>query len=166
MVVGKELDRILTLLRNKIREKGFTQLEVQETLGWGRSYISQLLTKQKSLRVEQVLLILDVIGVDPADFFGELYHFAAEAGTRGTERQLAAGGAAEALVGGSEGQASETAIVTEFLQGFKELKAMMRGLVRLLVDRSLITVDDLSEAVQAGDEDDGGETGGDHRSGS
>lgn len=73
--VEKEIDRILTLLRNKIREQGFTQLQVQAELEWGRSYISQLLTKQKSLRVEQVLRILDVIGVEPAEFFAELYGF-------------------------------------------------------------------------------------------
>ena len=70
---ARQLDRVLTLLRNKIRERGFTQLEVQEALGWGRSYISQLLTKQKSLRVEQVLLILNVISVSPADFYAELF---------------------------------------------------------------------------------------------
>ena len=70
-----EVDRYLTLLRNKIREHGFTQLEVQEALGWGRSYISQLLTKQKALRVEQVLLVLDVIGLTPSEFFAELYRF-------------------------------------------------------------------------------------------
>ena len=75
ITVERELESVLTLLRNKIRERGFTQLEVQEALGWGRSYISQLLTKQKSLRIEQVLLILNVIGVDPSEFFGELYHF-------------------------------------------------------------------------------------------
>ncbi|NIQ93618.1 MAG: helix-turn-helix transcriptional regulator, partial [Desulfuromonadales bacterium] len=63
--IEKEVDRILTLLRNKIRERGFTQLEVQEKLNWGRSYISQLLTKQKSLRVEQVLMILETINVNP-----------------------------------------------------------------------------------------------------
>ena len=34
-----------------------------------RSYVTQLLMKQKALRVEQVLLILKVIGVDPAEFF-------------------------------------------------------------------------------------------------
>ena len=54
--VERDLDRILSLLRNRIRERGFTQLEVQETLGWGRSYISQLVTRQKSLRVEHVLM--------------------------------------------------------------------------------------------------------------
>ena len=86
MEAERELDRVLTLLRNKIRERGFTQLEVQEALSWGRSYISQLLTKQKSLRVEQVLLILEVIGVKPGEFFGELYHFPqGEAPRRGGE---------------------------------------------------------------------------------
>ena len=73
--VERELDRILTRLRNALRERGYTHLEVQEVLGWGRSYISQLLTKQKSLRVEQILKILNVINVDPADFFGETFQF-------------------------------------------------------------------------------------------
>ncbi len=72
-LVQTEIDRVLTLLRNKIRERGFTQLEVQEALSWGRSYISQLLTKQKSTRYEQILLILDVIGVEPRDFFADLF---------------------------------------------------------------------------------------------
>ncbi len=35
--VERDLDRILTGLRNAIRERGFTQLEAQEVLGWGRS---------------------------------------------------------------------------------------------------------------------------------
>ena len=73
--VDRDLDRILTLLRNRIRERGFNQLEVQKVLGWGRSYISQLLTRQKCLRIEQVLLILKVIDVDPAEFWGEIYQF-------------------------------------------------------------------------------------------
>lgn len=71
--VEREIRRILDHLRRKIRDQGFTQLEVQEDLGWGRSYISQLVTGQKSLRMDQLLLILDVIGVQPGEFFGELY---------------------------------------------------------------------------------------------
>ena len=63
--VDREVDRYLTLLGNLIRRQGYTQLEVQEALGWGRSYISQLLTRQKGLRVEQVLLILN------EDWFGK-----------------------------------------------------------------------------------------------
>lgn len=73
--LDKEIERVLSLLRNKIRERGFTQLEVQEQLHWGRSYISQLVTRQKALRLEQILAILHVIGISPTEFFGELYGF-------------------------------------------------------------------------------------------
>ena len=80
ILLEKEIDRILTLLRNKIRERGYTQLEVQEKLGWGRSYISQLLTKQKTLRVEQILSILETIDVDPREFYAELYYLPVSSG--------------------------------------------------------------------------------------
>ena len=73
MKLDHEIDRTLDLLRFKMQERGFTQLTVQDRLGWGRSYISQLFTKQKGLRVDQVLRILDVIGVEPAEFYVELY---------------------------------------------------------------------------------------------
>ena len=133
MIVNNEVDRYLTLLRNKIREKGFTQLEVQEALSWGRSYISQLLTKQKSLRVEQVLLILDVIGVDPAEFFAELYYYpGAPGGWRPSE---------------SYGDSSNQ------LAGFEEMRAMVRGLVWLLIDKEMIDVDELTASVKSRKED-------------
>ncbi len=73
--VDRDLDRILNRLRNAIRERGYTHLEVQETLGWGRSYISQLLSRQKAVRIDQVLAILNVIDVKPADFWAEIYQF-------------------------------------------------------------------------------------------
>ncbi len=73
MNVQHDVDRYLTLLSNKIREQGLTQLEVQKELGWGTSYISQLVTRQKKLRIEQALAILDTIGVEPAEFFADLY---------------------------------------------------------------------------------------------
>ena len=71
--VEAQVDQVTTLLRTLIREQGFSQAQMQEALGWGRSYVSQLLTKQKKLRVEQVLLILDVIGIEPAAFWATLY---------------------------------------------------------------------------------------------
>ena len=67
--VDPEVDRILMLLRLKIKDRGFTQVEIQEALNWKGSYVSQLLSRNKSLRVEQVLQILAVIGVEPFDFF-------------------------------------------------------------------------------------------------
>ena len=68
-----QIDTILRALQEKIQHQGFTQKEVQEALGWGRTYISQLVRGQKSLRIEQIILILRVIKVRPADFFAEIY---------------------------------------------------------------------------------------------
>ncbi len=132
-IVEKEVDQVLTLLRNKIRERGFTQLQVQEALSWGRSYISQLLTKQKSLRVEQVLLILDVIGVDPAEFFGELYHYPGS-GTR--YRGVDQAGSAGLRNAG------------ELPANFDEMRSLVRGLVWLLIDKEVIDVDELTTTVK------------------
>ncbi len=151
----KELDRVLTLLRNKIRERGFTQLEVQEALSWGRSYISQLLTKQKSLRVEQVLLILEVIGVDPGEFFGDLYNFPHSGGrVRGSEYMEPPRGR-----GAYEpSMVAETSAVyddPDFGKSFQGVRTLLRGLVNLLVDKSIINVDELTLSVNAAN--DGGE---------
>ena len=147
-IVQSEIDRALTLLRNKIRERGFTQLEVQEALSWGRSYISQLLTKQKSLRVEQILLILNVIGVDPAEFYSELYHLNSSDRYRAVEdygerRYLSAPyDTMEAVNAGGSG---------DFNRSFHELRSLLRGLVRLLVDKDVINVDELTTAVKSCD---------------
>ncbi len=64
---------ILTLLVEKIRERTFTELEVEEVLGWDRHYIQQLRAGRKRLRVQEVLAILGVIGVEPEEFFAALY---------------------------------------------------------------------------------------------
>ncbi len=133
-IVDKEVDQVLTLLRNKIREKGFTQLQVQEALSWGRSYISQLLTKQKSLRIEQVLLILDVIGVDPGDFFAELYHYPRAAGSYSASRPVSR---VDAITKGGTPPVN-----------FEEMRSLVRGLVWLLIDKELIDVDELTNAVK------------------
>ena len=97
-----------------------------EALGWGRSYISQLLTKQKSLRVEQVLLILSVIGIDPKDFFAELYS-APYFGRRF-----------------SSPEPDESA-----QQKFDQLRGLLSGLVELLLEKELISAEGLSAAVEA-----------------
>lgn len=123
--IDRELDRYLTLLRNKIREKGYTQLEVQEALGWGRSYISQLLTKQKSLRLEQILAILSVIGIDAKEFFGELYFGVPRFGA---------------------GQRPPSGVVQPEAE---QLTTLLKGLVGLLRKKRIITAAELSTAIQA-----------------
>ncbi len=125
--IERELDRYLTLLRNMIRDQGFTQLEVQAALGWGRSYISQLVTKQKSLRLEQILDILHVVGVEPGAFFGELYGPPSRLGDR-------------------QWQSPGSGLPHQELQ---RLTFMFHGLTELLRQKGLITESGLKEAVEA-----------------
>lgn len=126
--VDREVDRYLTLLGDKVRGQGFTQLEVQEALGWGRSYISQLVTKQKSLRLDQVLLILSVIGVEPSEFFAELY----------SPRRPYSPTPAPI--------SRETAATLE--RELPRLKAYLRAVSQGLVEKGVISADDLADAVE------------------
>lgn len=75
MEVEHEIKRILDALRAAMRERKVTQLHVQEVMGWGKSYISQIMTHQKRLQVGQLLAILHAMGVTPRDFFAQLYGF-------------------------------------------------------------------------------------------
>ncbi len=128
--VEREIDRLLSLLREKINQRGFTQMEVQDALGWGRSYISQLLTKQKSPRVDQVLAILRVIGLEPKAFFAELYAVSPRAAT--VRRRLPASTSRQLPLIEPER--------TDLLLG---------GLADLLLKKRLITSKELSKAVAA-----------------
>ncbi len=71
--IEEEIVRTLATLRTTIKAQGFTQLQVQKVLGWGRSSISQILTRQKGLRFESFLRILKVVDVAPVAFYAELY---------------------------------------------------------------------------------------------
>ena len=71
--VDERVASFLALLGEKIRSRSFTELEVQETLGWERSHFNQLKTGARGLRIEEVLQVLGVIGVEPKVFFAELY---------------------------------------------------------------------------------------------
>ena len=145
MIVERELDRILTLLRNKIRDRGFTQLEVQEALGWGRSYISQLLRKQKSLRVDQVLQILKVISVEPAEFYAELYHYR-PLGIAGYELPpeppaVLLPAKVAAVVRGESDDGARFRI--------RDTTAALGVLLRLMVEKHLISSEELSAVIES-----------------
>ncbi len=138
--VERELDRILNQLRNRIRERGFTQLEVQEVLGWGRSYISQLLTKQKTLRMEQILMILNVINVKPEDFWAEIYQFGPFGGKGTARRRRGARRPVEAP--------SLTAGAADVGADLRRIELLYEGIVALLKQKNLITAPALADAIE------------------
>ena len=120
--IERDLDRILNRLRHAIRERGYTQLEVQDVLGWGRSYISQLLTRQKSLRLEQILLILNVIGVPPGDFFGAIYPLDEAVRARADDASMRA--------------------------ELRRIERLYEGIVSVLKKKGLITTEELAGAIE------------------
>ncbi len=115
----QEIERCLNLLRTKLKDQAFTQDEVQDAMSWGDSYVSQLLTKQKKLRVDQVLSILFVIGVEPREFYAELYDL-----QEGLSRN-----------GGSDTAGS----IEELQRELKEHRRLTRSLVKLLVKKKVVT---------------------------
>lgn len=156
MALDKELDRTLALLRRKIRERGFTQLEVQHMLGWGRSYLSQLLTKQKALRVEQVLMILEVIKVEPAEFYRELYQFPeAEIKLRDLEdypsSRVGEGSRAPGIVPEAAGITTRE-LVAECVRSFQRVESVLRGVSRGLAEDQLAADEPPPAAVDAEEE--------------
>lgn len=141
LAVEKEVDRVLNLLRAKIHERGYTQLKVQRALGWGRTYISQLFRKQKSLRFDQILQILEVVEIDPADFFAEFYRLPRRepppnTGLLSPKRPVHLPG---------DGDAAEAEKILE-LAG-NDPRSVVYGIVRLLMDKGVLDAVELSAAI-------------------
>jgi len=158
MEIENEVGRVLTLLRNKIRERGFTQLEVQDRLKWGRSYISQLLTRQKSLRFEQVLMVLEVIGVEAAEFFSELYHLSmrAPSGPANLDQfpdPPVAGTRSPRPPRSSETPAAR-ADVELVARTARQNRAVVRAVVETLVEKGVLSRDEVFEKARKASPDD------------
>ena len=69
----EETRRAVRLLESLTEMKGITRGELDELLGAGRSYSSQLFTHRISPRYERILQILNVLDVEPSFFFRVLF---------------------------------------------------------------------------------------------
>jgi len=68
-----KVQEVLGLVTQIMKRQKKTQREIQKKLGWGQSYISQLVNGEKSLRMDQLFTLLDALEVRPPAFFAELY---------------------------------------------------------------------------------------------
>lgn len=134
--VERRVDRLLAVLRETIVRSRFTQLEIQEALGWGRTYISQLWSKQKHVRFDQVAMILGVIGVEPAEFYAEVFPppKRPEAPSPRIPRRARAAASADQ-------------------REVRRLAALLDGLVFVLEQKNLITARELERAVEAAEQE-------------
>jgi transcriptional regulator with XRE-family HTH domain len=71
-VVREEVERVSTLLRRKIRGAGLTYGMVEERLGWGQGYLSQVLNGKVHLKLEHFFAVAKALGLSPQKLFAEL----------------------------------------------------------------------------------------------
>ncbi|HEX9737298.1 MAG TPA: helix-turn-helix transcriptional regulator [Thermoanaerobaculia bacterium] len=69
MDVEEEVSRHLQALRYVLKASGWTQVRVQQRLGWRQRHVSDLLNRKKILTFEELFAILDLIGYTPAEYF-------------------------------------------------------------------------------------------------
>ena len=68
-----DVDQLARHLRLWIQARRMTLQAVEGELGMGVGYLGQLLRGNLDLKVKHVLAVLEVIGVEPAEFFSSLY---------------------------------------------------------------------------------------------
>ncbi|MGH9361918.1 MAG: helix-turn-helix domain-containing protein [Thermoanaerobaculia bacterium] len=73
----QELTRLRRALRERIRDAGLSLREVETRLGMGTDYLSQLLRGSMDLKAKHLFAVLELLQVDPGEFFLELYPSAA-----------------------------------------------------------------------------------------
>lgn len=73
MTVEDEVRRATKLLETVMQAAGLTRKELDQRLGAGPGYVSQVLTGRMELKLRHVLAILRALDVDPSIFFHTLY---------------------------------------------------------------------------------------------
>ncbi|HEX2644119.1 MAG TPA: helix-turn-helix transcriptional regulator [Thermoanaerobaculia bacterium] len=71
--VDDEVKRATKLLETVMQAAGLTRKELDQRLGAGPGYISQVLTGRMELKYRHIIAILRALDVDPGAFFQSLY---------------------------------------------------------------------------------------------
>jgi transcriptional regulator with XRE-family HTH domain len=68
-----DVDRLRRALRHRIRDAGISLRVMENRLGMGTDYLSQLLRGSMDLKAKHIFALLAELGADPGEFFLELY---------------------------------------------------------------------------------------------
>lgn len=69
----RDLARIRTLLRAKLRQRQLTERQVEAQLGWETGHVGELVAGTAPLYVAELHQILGAVGVTPKEFWREIY---------------------------------------------------------------------------------------------
>ena len=64
-----EVTHVVAALANALKQKQRSRLQVEQTLGYSRGYVSKLFHGTVEMRTRHVFEILRAIGMEPWDFF-------------------------------------------------------------------------------------------------
>jgi len=70
--VREATQAVLARLRWRIQCSSLTQRGLERRLGFSKGYLSQVLRGHVDLKMNHLLALLEVLGVDPGDFFSEV----------------------------------------------------------------------------------------------
>ncbi len=73
MTIEDEVRRATKLLETVMQAAGLTRKELDQRLGAGPGYVSQVLTGRMELKFRHILAILRALDVEPSVFFQTLY---------------------------------------------------------------------------------------------
>jgi len=72
-MIQEEIQRLLQVLRLAMRILDVSNRDIEKKLGLSYGYLSRLFSGSIELKVEHILLISDVLGLTPAEFFQLAY---------------------------------------------------------------------------------------------
>jgi transcriptional regulator with XRE-family HTH domain len=72
-MIQEEIQRLLQVLRLAMRILDVSNRDIEKKLGLSYGYLSRLFNGSIELKVEHILLISDVLGLTPAEFFQLAY---------------------------------------------------------------------------------------------
>jgi len=76
-----EVRRVAEALRDAIHRRRSSQRKVEQALHQGKGYLSQLFNGNVDLKLKHVFKVLEVIGLEPDEFFLDLYEKSDPVGT-------------------------------------------------------------------------------------
>lgn len=129
----KEVDCLRASLRRMVEEKKIQQLHIQQKLGWGPGYVSQMYGGTKELRFEPFFQVLYAADIEPVAFFAAHYQWSGLSGEGKPAAETPGDPAVERLQ-----------------RQLDQLRGTLDNVVRALLERNLISVNDIERESDDG----------------